>query len=636
MSASSKQLVRITYTSPGIQPPVFVAGAFTDPPWQPCEMEHVRPASYPSTDLEGKAVYSFFKEFNVTEGRWQYKFRLGPGDWWACDETAEIVTDDAGNRNNLLVISPNHADHPHMEKYAHARPFHRSDESSHNTAWEVFETDVEPQNASAGKHQKHSLNKGHSKPHSSREDSDEVVEDVQSHQTPAVPLPGGTAVARHSPLVHSKASVEASVDDVPANSSPEPSANILPEGISETRHSPAAADSTAASRSPQLSALGLQDKSPVLIITEADTESPALGINGNLESNPDVPVPSIAADTKAHDRKLSNIDIEQVKLIMFLTTPTGTSPTTMAAQDGNILGIDADEPDYSSARISPGLERNLHSHAPLLPHECLTCAPESSPSDAGNDEVQSRKQSYSSDDHNGDTEDPPTPDDFDSPHLERFPSGAKDILQRIATLQKEIPPDEAIVFEDDYLHRSPSFVTREAPTFPHEMPPIGSPAAMRRKASSMESPQFPGDTDGSADTRPHSESAHSPYLLPPSSVPLYFKRVDSRDSIHSSVSDMRGLADNDEQPLLDTGSEPANPAEAAVHAAPSPSHTEPSFLKSEGARLRNAKTADLISSTEDSSSAASTSEAATKSWWQRVLNWVSTLFENLFGVRRTE
>jgi len=90
MSASSKQRVRITYTSPDIQPPVFVAGAFTEPPWQPCEMEQVKPTSVPITEPGGKPDYNFFKEFNVTEGRWQYKFRLGPGDWWACDETAEI------------------------------------------------------------------------------------------------------------------------------------------------------------------------------------------------------------------------------------------------------------------------------------------------------------------------------------------------------------------------------------------------------------------------------------------------------------------------------------------------------------------------------------------------------------------
>ena len=505
MSASPRQRVRITYTSPGIQPPVFVAGAFTDPPWQPCEMEQVKPLPDATIDPEGKADYSFFKEFNVPKGSWQYKFRLGPGDWWACDETAEIgwlnlallfvdlltsiVTDDAGNRNNVLVVSPDDAEYPHTEKYAHARPFHRNDDSSHGTVWEVLETNLEPQNASAGgKHQKHSHTKGHFNPQSSKEGSGEDVQDA---------LPGATAVVRHSPLAHSKASVEDTDDDVPAMRSFVTPTTTGPAGSSEVRHVSAAVDSSAGLASPRLSALRSKDKSPVLILTEADTEIPdlsALGLENSLNSNSDVAVPSIVVDNEAHgDRKMSSLEIETVKLLMSMPNPTGPSSAIMAGQDGNILEIDTTKPDYSAAWISPGLERNVHSHAPLLSHECLTCLPESSFNGAGDDEPQSRKQSNSSDEHNADTDGPPTPDDFDSPHIERFPSGAKDILQRIATLQKEIPPDEAIVFEDDHLNRSPSFVTREAPTFPHEMPPIGSPAALRRKASSMDSPQFSGD-----------------------------------------------------------------------------------------------------------------------------------------------
>lgn len=49
----------------------------------------------------------FEKSFDAVEsGEYQYKFRLGPGDWWVCDESAPIVCDDAGNRNNLLLVTP--------------------------------------------------------------------------------------------------------------------------------------------------------------------------------------------------------------------------------------------------------------------------------------------------------------------------------------------------------------------------------------------------------------------------------------------------------------------------------------------------------------------------------------------------
>lgn len=32
----------------------------------------------------------FWQEFDLEEGEYQYKFRLGPGDWWVLDETTPI------------------------------------------------------------------------------------------------------------------------------------------------------------------------------------------------------------------------------------------------------------------------------------------------------------------------------------------------------------------------------------------------------------------------------------------------------------------------------------------------------------------------------------------------------------------
>lgn len=48
----------------------------------------------------------FFKTFQAEEGDYQYKFRLGPGDWWALDESKPMVDDGSGNKNNLLVVKP--------------------------------------------------------------------------------------------------------------------------------------------------------------------------------------------------------------------------------------------------------------------------------------------------------------------------------------------------------------------------------------------------------------------------------------------------------------------------------------------------------------------------------------------------
>ncbi|KAI9659503.1 MAG: hypothetical protein M1821_001761 [Bathelium mastoideum] len=94
-SSEAHRTVRITYTNPGTRPPVYVATSLTTPPWDPAEMEH-EPLG---EELE------FYKEFaNVKEGVHQYKFRLGPGDWWVLDENAPTVNDGNGNENNLLVI----------------------------------------------------------------------------------------------------------------------------------------------------------------------------------------------------------------------------------------------------------------------------------------------------------------------------------------------------------------------------------------------------------------------------------------------------------------------------------------------------------------------------------------------------
>ncbi|KAF2718207.1 hypothetical protein K431DRAFT_139164 [Polychaeton citri CBS 116435] len=89
------QKVNITYSSPGLQPPVFLTTSLTHPQWEPVEMGV-------TTDADGNHVFS--KEFEATEGHYQYKFRLGVGDWWVFDEGKPTVDDGFGNKNNLLVV----------------------------------------------------------------------------------------------------------------------------------------------------------------------------------------------------------------------------------------------------------------------------------------------------------------------------------------------------------------------------------------------------------------------------------------------------------------------------------------------------------------------------------------------------
>ncbi|KAL8387887.1 hypothetical protein RB595_009603 [Gaeumannomyces hyphopodioides] len=94
--AASKVPVTITFRRPGTSPPVFVAGSFSEPQWQPQEMTY---------SSDGQGEYEFKAEFLAAPGSSiQYKFRVGHGDWWLLDEKADSATDHEGNCNSVLTV----------------------------------------------------------------------------------------------------------------------------------------------------------------------------------------------------------------------------------------------------------------------------------------------------------------------------------------------------------------------------------------------------------------------------------------------------------------------------------------------------------------------------------------------------
>ncbi|RMY90658.1 hypothetical protein D0862_09904 [Hortaea werneckii] len=90
-----KHPVTVEYAHAGLQPPVFVCTSLSEPQWQPIEMDKEKRAN---------GEYRFFKSFSAAEGEYQYKFRLGPGDWWVTDDQKPVVDDGAGNKNNLMTV----------------------------------------------------------------------------------------------------------------------------------------------------------------------------------------------------------------------------------------------------------------------------------------------------------------------------------------------------------------------------------------------------------------------------------------------------------------------------------------------------------------------------------------------------
>lgn len=92
-----KQPTTVHYTSSGLKPPVFIITSLSEPQWDVVEMEHSKNA---------RGEHEFTKTFNAEPGQYQYKFRLGPGDWWVFDEDKPTVDDGFGNKNNLLTVKP--------------------------------------------------------------------------------------------------------------------------------------------------------------------------------------------------------------------------------------------------------------------------------------------------------------------------------------------------------------------------------------------------------------------------------------------------------------------------------------------------------------------------------------------------
>ncbi|KAG9200333.1 hypothetical protein G6514_007158 [Epicoccum nigrum] len=97
--ASMQSEATITFTQPGVQPPVYVVTSLSSPPWATLELK-------PSEDKTPSGDFVFEQKFaNVSEGSYQYKIRIGEGNW-VVDDSKESATDENGNRNNVVHVKP--------------------------------------------------------------------------------------------------------------------------------------------------------------------------------------------------------------------------------------------------------------------------------------------------------------------------------------------------------------------------------------------------------------------------------------------------------------------------------------------------------------------------------------------------
>jgi hypothetical protein len=89
-----KSTITISYSKLGTKPPIYLAGSFCN--WQPQEMQH-------TVDEQGE--YKFTEVVEVEEGQeYQYKFRVGEGDWWLLNEGEKIGTYSLALRPLIVQI----------------------------------------------------------------------------------------------------------------------------------------------------------------------------------------------------------------------------------------------------------------------------------------------------------------------------------------------------------------------------------------------------------------------------------------------------------------------------------------------------------------------------------------------------
>lgn len=84
--ASTSSPITIHFARKGVLPPVYLAADFTEPPWEPIEME------FEADQSSDSAHFNFSKTFPMIKpGEHQYKFRLGPGEeGWTVDDDVNM------------------------------------------------------------------------------------------------------------------------------------------------------------------------------------------------------------------------------------------------------------------------------------------------------------------------------------------------------------------------------------------------------------------------------------------------------------------------------------------------------------------------------------------------------------------
>lgn len=90
MVESITETVTISVRRPTDTPTIFVAGTFSEPQWEPLEL-NVKTIEVESELDPGlySTEYLFFRDFKLAPGQYQYRFREGATGSWFHDESVK-------------------------------------------------------------------------------------------------------------------------------------------------------------------------------------------------------------------------------------------------------------------------------------------------------------------------------------------------------------------------------------------------------------------------------------------------------------------------------------------------------------------------------------------------------------------
>ncbi|ODH46849.1 hypothetical protein GX48_07053 [Paracoccidioides brasiliensis] len=264
MTDTSRSSINIAIRRSSKTPAIFLVGSFTEPAWEPVEL-NVKPLP-PSADQDSAAQangdvpdtqYEFSKSFDVATGQHQYKFRLGPDGAWFCDKDATTVVDDDGFENNVVAVEAV----PIIQKPNNSAEKDDSDPQNVASETTVLDQEEKVDGAKDGDGEATKI---------------EILSDAkETNDVPAEPLAGGDDVEKAAKDIKDddvpvqsvenwkSAADTTKVDSIPADSTIKSEAStddILPELAQPTEHT--AAEVLAVGEDPQTAAV-TQDASIV-------------------------------------------------------------------------------------------------------------------------------------------------------------------------------------------------------------------------------------------------------------------------------------------------------------------------------------------------------------------------------------